>query len=144
MLQWDELCSIAESITLTNEEDQILWNFNSNEKFSVQSLYAVISHRGVIPKFIHAVWKLNIPPRVQMFLWFLSSNRLLTRDNLAKRREVNDPSCLYCLENESIVHLFFNRCVASNVWSFISSLLQIHVGGCFESVASLWIANKKT
>lgn len=142
MLLWDELSAIGESITLNNEEDQILWSYNSNGKFSVQSLYAIINHRGVVPKFIHAVWKLNIPPRVQMFLWLLSSNRLLIRDNLAKRREVSDPSCLFYAESESILHLFFDYYVASNVWRFISELLQINVSGSYESVAALWIANK--
>jgi hypothetical protein len=46
MLLWDELSAIGESITLNNEEDQILWSYNSNVKFSVQSLYAIINHRG--------------------------------------------------------------------------------------------------
>lgn len=54
------------------------------------ALYAVINHRGVISTYVHAVWKLHIPPRVQIFLWLLSKNKLLTRDNLAKRREVLD------------------------------------------------------
>lgn len=43
---WEELRVLGKSIILTNEEDQILWSFNSNGKFSVQSLYAVINHRG--------------------------------------------------------------------------------------------------
>jgi len=80
---------------------------------------------------------------VQIFLWLLSKNRLLTRDNLAKRREVNDPSCLFCSENESIVHLFFDCCVATNVWQYISDLLNVNIRKDFESVAALWLANKK-
>lgn len=76
-------------------------------KYTVQSLYVVINHRGVTSVYVQAVWKLNIPPRVQVFLWLLSKNKLLTRDNLAKRREVNGPACLFCSEHESIVHLFF-------------------------------------
>jgi hypothetical protein len=67
----------------------------------------------------------------------------LTRDNLAKRREVSDPSCLFCAENESILHLFFDCYVAPNVWRFILELLHINVGESYESVAALWIANKK-
>jgi hypothetical protein len=86
---------------------------------------------------------LNIPPRVQFLLWLLSNNRVLTRDNLAKRREVNDPTGLFCDEKESISHLFFHCCVAKNVWESVSVWLTRTVGTDFESVASLWIANKK-
>ena len=91
---------------------------------------------------MQAVWKLKIPPRVQFFLWLLSSNRVLTRDNVAKRKEVADPSCLFCAENESVTHLFFH-CVAKNVWGCISSWINKSVGTNYESVASLWLANKK-
>jgi hypothetical protein len=78
MLMWDDLCAVSESINLNDEKDHILWSFNSSGKYSVQSLYAVIYHRGVVPRFVHVVWKICIPPRVQVFLWLLSSNRLLT------------------------------------------------------------------
>lgn len=40
-------------------------------------------------------------------------------------------------------HLFFQCCVAKNVWEIFSGLLNLKIGEDFESVASLWIANKK-
>jgi hypothetical protein len=42
-----------------------------------------LDHRGVRPLFVHAVWKLKNPSMVQIFLWLLPKNKLLTRDNLA-------------------------------------------------------------
>ena len=137
------LSSVGESIVLTDEDAQITWSFSSSGQYSVQSLYAIINHRGVVPVFVQAVWKLSIPPRVQFFLWLLSNNRLLTRDNLAKRREVNDRTCLFCGENESITHLFFQCCVAKLVWDAVSDWLNRRVGNDFESVASLWLSNKR-
>jgi mannosylglycoprotein endo-beta-mannosidase len=98
---WLELCSLLEPISLSEEEDQILWHYTSSGKYSVQSLYAMINHRGVTPMYVGAIWKLAIPPWVQFFLWLLANNRTLTCDNLAKRKEVNDPSCLFCNEQES-------------------------------------------
>jgi hypothetical protein len=38
-----------------------------------------------------------VPPRVQLFLWLLSKNKILTRDNLGKRRRVDDPSCVFAM-----------------------------------------------
>jgi hypothetical protein len=101
-------------------------SFSSNGKFSVQSLYAVISQHGVKPVFVHVVWKLKIPPRVQIFLWLLFNNKLLTRYNLAKRREVPDNTCLFCSEAESIL---FTTCSLIAVWQnlFRPSLLKISI-----------------
>lgn len=127
---WWELCNLVESTSLSYEEDHILWNFTLTCKYSVQSLYVVINHRGVIPKFVSSVRKVVIPPRVQFFLWLLSKNRLLTRDNLVKRRDVSDPSCLFCNEHESIPHLFFECFVARNIWHIISDLLGHDLGAC--------------
>lgn len=143
MLMWDELNYVTGSIQLSSEEDQIMWSYSSSEKYSVQSLYAVINHRGVVPVFVQAVSKLFIAPRVQFFLWLLSNNKLLTRDNLVKRRTVNDPSCLFCEEGESINHLFFQCCVAVNVWEFVSAYFSRTIDTDFESVASLWLSNRK-
>ena len=123
MLQWEDLLQIAGSIALNNDEDAIIWKFNSNGKYSVQSLYAVLSFRGVSPVHIPAVWKLNIPPRVHIFLWLLYNNKLLTRDNLQKRRDVANKSCLFCCEDETVTHLFFHCCVTNLTWKVVSQIV---------------------
>jgi hypothetical protein len=130
MALWHELCSIAESITFSGEEDTIIWSFSSTGTYSVQSLYGVINFRGVTPVHIPAVWGLRIPPR------------LLTQDNLSKRREVVDKTCLLCKENESIVHLYFKCVVAKEVWNFCADTLDLSPNPCFESIARFWISRK--
>ena len=104
---WWELVNLMSEVTLSEEGDQIIWAYSSSGKYSVQSLYAVVNFRGISPVFVSSIWKLPIPPRVQFFLWLLSKNKLLTRDNVAKRRTVNDNTCLLCSEKESINHLIF-------------------------------------
>jgi hypothetical protein len=51
MLMWEDLSSAGDSIVLTEEDDTIMWSFSSNGQYSVQSLYAIINHRGVTPVF---------------------------------------------------------------------------------------------
>jgi hypothetical protein len=92
---WFDMLSIVENITLQEEDDQLVWSFSSSGKYSVQSLYAVINHRWVTSVYVHAMWKLKVPPIIQIFLWLLAKNKSLTRDNLAKRREVADKTCLF-------------------------------------------------
>jgi hypothetical protein len=58
------------------------------------------------------VWKLYVPSRLHIFLLLLAKNKVLTRDNLAKRKKLDDLSCLFCTESESVSHLFFDCCVA--------------------------------
>lgn len=80
MALWDKICNIAESISFSSEEDAIIWSFNSSGNYFVQSLYVVVNFRGVKLVHVPAVWGLRILPRVQVFLWLLSNNKLLTRD----------------------------------------------------------------
>jgi len=144
MSMWWELCSLVKGTSLTDEEDQILWSYTSHGTYSVQSLYAVINCRGVVPMFVHAIWKLVIPPRVHFFLWLLSCNRLLTRDNLKKRRDVSDPTCLFCSEQESISHLFFEPWQGVVHMSFTRALTSaVAVGrrGSVESSSPVWSAH---
>jgi hypothetical protein len=52
----------------------------------VQSLYAVVSNRGVKQIFTPVMWRIPVPPRLHVFLWLLANNKVLTHDNLARRR----------------------------------------------------------
>jgi hypothetical protein len=69
---WDEVVSLASSITLTEEEDEPIWQFNSTRVYSSQSLYVVINFRGVQPVYVPEVWKIIVLPRIHFFLWLLS------------------------------------------------------------------------
>jgi hypothetical protein len=99
-----------------------------------------MNNNGVVPVHTPAIWKLHVPPRIQIFLWLLSNNKLLTRDNLNKRRKVDDLSCLFCNEQESCNHLFFGCVVAKYLWEMVSSIFNKCIGTDFESVASWWIS----
>jgi hypothetical protein len=87
-----------------------VWEFHSSGTYSVSSFYAVINNRGVVPIHTPAVCRLHVPPRLQVFLWLFANNKILTRDNLAKRRLVSDMSCMFCSELESCRHLFLLLC----------------------------------
>jgi hypothetical protein len=106
MMQWEELLQIASSLNLKeDEEDAIICQFDSLGKYSVHSLYVVANNRAIRQVFTPVVWKIIVPPRFHIFLW-LVNNKILTRDNLAKRKQVEDLSCLFCFEYESVHHVF--------------------------------------
>lgn len=69
--KWLEVVQIASTISFTDEEDSMIWQFSSKGTYSSQTLYE-ISFRGVTPVYIPSIWDLRIPPRVHFFLWLLS------------------------------------------------------------------------
>lgn len=79
---------------------------------------------------------------MQFFLWLLPKNKILTRDNVGKRKEVEDKTCLFCCEHESVNHLFFECVVAKQIWLHISEVLNIECGSSFSSVGGLWLSKK--
>jgi hypothetical protein len=120
MNQWYELEQIASSINFTDEPDSVIWQLNSAGHYLVQSLYAVVNDRGVRQVFTPVVWKIKVPPRIHVFLWLVANNKVLTRDNLAKRKSLDDLLCLFCCENEIASHLFFDCYVAKYMWMIVS------------------------
>ena len=76
---------IAQTLRLGAEDDCILWKFEPKGVYNVNSMYVVVNFRGIIPVYVASVWDVNVLPKIQFFLWHFVHNRLLTRDNLAKR-----------------------------------------------------------
>ena len=143
MRQWFDLMEIVKSIVFTEEEDSLIWQLENKGVYSTSSLYHVINFRGVIPVFIPALWKLNVPPRVHVFLWLLSHNKIMTKDNLRKRQIIKPEECLFCSDKESVQHLMFECIVAKNIWAIISETFAVNIGTSFESVARYWVSNSK-
>jgi hypothetical protein len=143
MSLWYELLQIASDIHFSDEEDGIVWQFHSSGKYSMQSLYAVINDRCIKQVYTPVMWKISVPSRIHIFLWLVANNKVLTRDNLAKRKTFDDASCLFCLETESVHHLFFGCCIAKLLWSHLSDMSNRIIGADFESVAGLWLCEKK-
>ena len=95
------------------------------------------------PVLVSGIWELKIPGRVHYILWLLTKNKILTRDNLAKQREVSDKTCLFCNELEYVNHLLFHCCVARRTWLVIAEVLSLRGNWNFEFLATFWLAHKK-
>jgi hypothetical protein len=114
LLMWEEVFQLASTLSLNDSENALIWKLSSNGVYSVQYLYKVTNFRGIQPVLVSSIWDIKIPPRVQYFLWLLSKNKLLTRDNVGKRRKVDYEWCLFCDEKESVPHLFFDCAVVNS------------------------------
>jgi hypothetical protein len=52
-------------------------------------------------------------------------------------------SCLFCNEQETTRHLFFDCCVAQVFWENIAEIYDKQLGADFELVAKIWLSDKK-
>jgi hypothetical protein len=143
MVSWHEVEAVVEDLVLSEESDALVWGYNSSGIYSLQSLYAIINYRGVNPVFVPAVWKINVPPKIQMFLWLLSHNKLATVDNLNKKGMEKHDLCVFCCEKESVKHLFFECAVARLLWGYVSEFFELRLGVDYISIASKWLNEKK-
>jgi hypothetical protein len=89
------------------------------------------------------MWRIPVPPRLHVFLWLLANDKVLTRDNLAKRRHVDDATCLFFAKPESFSHLFIKCCVARMIWNDICEMTDTPLIIDFESMRRMWVTGKK-
>jgi hypothetical protein len=57
-------------VTLNHDLDEVLWKWSKNGKFSVKSVYEIIT-RGNGGPFYDRVWKAKIPDKIKVFMWLV-------------------------------------------------------------------------
>jgi hypothetical protein len=140
---WREMLAVMEETNLSDEADALIWCCTKSGVFSTQSSYSVISYRGVTPLYIPAVWNICVPPKIHLFLWLLSHNKLATVDNLNKKGMNKPVQCRLCGEDESVDQLFFCYVVVRNIWEDVSEFLGVRLGADYIPVASKWLSKEK-
>lgn len=64
-------------------------------------------------------WILSISPKIRVFMWLVTHNSILTKDNLLIRGWVGPLNCQFCSYDETIDHLFLNCTLAQRVWFWL-------------------------
>ena len=106
LLLWHQLVARVMGIQLQDQSDTFVWSLHQNGFFSVRSMYRAITTTNIIPHN-HIIWKLKLPLKIKIFMWYLIKRVTLTKDNLARRRWKWSLKCCYCNLDETIQHLFF-------------------------------------
>jgi hypothetical protein len=66
-----------------------------------------------------SISKMKTPLKIKVFAWYLRRGVILTKDKLVKRNWQDCAKYVFCHEEETIKHLFFNCLVARSIWSII-------------------------
>jgi hypothetical protein len=118
-LEWDEIWRKATNFQLTDSQDDIFWTLGTKKRFTVKSVYDGLT-KNENELYHKRIWKGKIPAKIKIFLWLMSCNALLTKDNLMRRNWQGDSSCMFCDYVETIPHLFFQCPIARVVWSIVA------------------------
>lgn len=115
---WNELVMSIMHIQLNDNKDTFKWNLKANRIFAVHSMYLAVINNGVVERNT-MIWKLKMPLKIKIFMWYMYKGVTLTKDNLAKRNWNGNTHCVWCLANESIQHLFFQCKNARFIWGLV-------------------------
>ena len=107
LLQWYDLVSKIENINLTRDKDSFYCNLHANGLFSIRSMYQhMLNGTSDIQSMF--IWKLKIPLKIKIFLWYVLRGVIVTNDNLTKRNWKGSQQCVFCTRTETIQHLIFD------------------------------------
>jgi len=130
LLTWEEE-SVMDCVVLLHNivlQDHLLdrrrWTLDPLIGYSVKGAYHLIMSVDVHPNrgSFDDVWHKQAPLKVSLFAWRLLRNRLLTKDNLVRRRVlgIDDNVCIGgCGSQETASHLFFDCDTFSSVWFLV-------------------------
>ena len=86
---WTKLVSLIVQVDLVESEDQFVWKISKNSVFSVRSMYRELMQDNSVPENLIS-WKIKVPLKIKIFMWYLKKGVVLTKDNLAKRKWKGD------------------------------------------------------
>ena len=126
------------NLVLSDANDSFNWTLTQNSAFTVKSMYNNLMLTNRLP-CESVVWKLKIPLKIKIFLWYLQKGVILTKDNLLKRNWKGGSKCCFCSEDETIQHLFFDCHVAKFVWSAVFFAFGVKALASVSNMLGSWL-----
>ena len=71
------------------------------------------------------LWKMKVPLKIKIFMWFVYKKVILTKDNLVKRNWHGCVKCCFCDQDETIQHLFISCPFTKMLWRIIFMTFNI-------------------
>ena len=114
--EWNSILHFISSFSFTHSYDRLAWKWEVSGFFSVRSIYRILNFRGVCFPNPMIWWQLPLPYKIQIFMWLLARNRILTKHNLCRKGWVGNTSCQFCPDSETTDHLFLKCRLAQHLW----------------------------
>ena len=92
-----------------DEDDKVIWTVSKNDKFFVEALYLGLELESPTSFLVCVIWTSWMLPKVGVFAWLATWNKLSTLDHLQRRGWSLTNRCFLChLEEESIDHILIH------------------------------------
>jgi len=128
--RWEQIWEDVLSFPLDNDPDVILWSLEKNNKFLVKSTYnALTSSDGGL--YNKRIWKGKVPAKIKIFMWLMTKDAILTKDNLIKRKWKGDPVSREYLSSLFSV-LCCESCLGSDSESFGANAIPRNLDQCWN------------
>ena len=125
---FDRFMGLVYSLTVRGfGPNKVCWKLARNRVFEVRGYYSSFYPPTFVSFPWRMIWQLKVPPRVAFFSWSVSLGKILTIDNLRKRRVIVldwHYMCKRC--GESVDHLLLHCSIAWELWSLVFCLFGIH------------------
>eukprot|EP00253_Pinus_taeda_P020669 PITA_20669 len=109
-----------------NDQDKLRWGYEEKGTYTTKEAYLItLKDHLTKDKLWEKIWNPPIWPKISTFLWLLSHNRVLTWDNLRKRKFEGPSICLNCKqEEETAVHLMQLCPFSRKIWEKVTFRCQ--------------------
>nr|XP_025652765.1 uncharacterized protein LOC112748737 [Arachis hypogaea] len=113
-------------------EDRVVWKYDKQGIFSTNSFVQLLQVE-MAPEdiqsysFTRTIWKGLVPPRVELFVWFVLVGRVNTKERLSRLRIIHQQDTLCVLCNNSVEcghHIFLGCSFAWQVCVLGSHMLE--------------------
>jgi hypothetical protein len=140
---WNSLVAQLLNVEIGEGSDTFRWDLTQTGKFSVKSMYSYLINTS--PPVQHKkIWKLNIPLKIKIFLWYLQKGVIPTKDNLARKNWRGSQKCVDCSSNETIKHLFIECPYARMVWRIIFYATGLTPPSSIRHMFGSWLSNQSS
>ena len=98
--------------------DRPMWLASKNGRFSIKSAIRILQPMEPMGEEKWAwIWRTRLPYRIQMFLWLLQHQKIMTNAEQFRRKLSSMPQCDICCEGvEDLDHLLQQCLGAEEVW----------------------------
>jgi hypothetical protein len=134
---WHNVVAMVANVQLTNQGDRFVWGLHQNKLLSIKSIYRALLKIQAIP-YNTFIWKLKLPLKIKVFIWYLYKGVILTKDNLARRQWQGDRKCCFHSSNESIQHLFLCH-VAKFIWRIVYVSFNLSPSISVHNIFTSWL-----
>ena len=141
LVEWQNLVAQIVNVELVDGSDTFRWNLTKFGLYTVRSYYLHLINNQ--PPFQHKmIWKLKIPLKIKIFLWFLQRGVVLTKDNLAKKIWKGSKKYCGCNSNETIKHLFLDCPYTRMIWRVIFFATGLSQPISIRHMFGSWLSNQ--